>query len=38
VFGTLAGDLGLDRIKLADPSERLFGDRRLGPLELVEQL
>ena len=37
-FGALAGDPGFDVIELADPPERLFGDRRLGPLELVEQL
>jgi hypothetical protein len=34
----LAGDLGLDRIKLADPSQRLLGDRRGGGFEYVVEL
>ena len=37
LLGGAAADLGLDRVELADPAQRLFRQRRAGGLvELVE--
>jgi len=36
-LGRVTADLGFDRVELADPAQRLFGQRRAGgPVELVE--
>jgi hypothetical protein len=35
LLSSLAGDRGLDLVELADPLERLFGDRRSALLELA---
>src|SRR3954451_10328314 len=37
LLGRLAVDRGLDGVQLADPSQSLFGDRRLGRLVHLEQ-